>query len=114
MSKLDSLGMDHRVDGYGATRHFGHAVWPRVRRDRGWERIAGRSASQPLAMSAILLSAAAAVRRYTAGCPSGQRERSVKPSAQPTLVRTQHLPHPAKTARWLRILGYAGRFFAVP
>jgi hypothetical protein len=27
-----------------------------------------------------------------AGCPSGQRERSVKPSAQPTLVRIQHLP----------------------
>ena len=26
-------------------------------------------------------------------------ERSVKPSAQPTLVRTQHLPPPAKTAR---------------
>src|ERR1700678_1661856 len=43
-------------------------------------------------MSAILLSATAAVRRCTAGCPSGQRERSVKPSAQPTLVRTQHLP----------------------
>src|SRR6266568_8641101 len=36
--------------------------------------------------------------RLTAGCPSGQRERSVKPSAQPTLVRTQHLPPPAKTA----------------
>src|SRR5689334_4299338 len=35
--------------------------------------------------------------RHTAGCPSGQRERSVKPSAQPTLVRTQHLPLPAKT-----------------
>ena len=32
--------------------------------------------------------------RYPAGCPSGQRERSVKPSAQPTLVRTQHLPPP--------------------
>ena len=31
-------------------------------------------------------------RRCQAGCPSGQRERSVKPSAQPTLVRTQHLP----------------------
>src|SRR5215469_11668436 len=30
--------------------------------------------------------------RHMAGCPSGQRERSVKPSAQPTLVRTQHLP----------------------
>jgi hypothetical protein len=26
-------------------------------------------------------------------------ERAVKPSAQPTLVRTQHLPLPAKTAR---------------
>jgi hypothetical protein len=33
---------------------------------------------------------------------SGQRERSVKPSAQPTLVRTQHLPPPAETAPWLR------------
>ena len=29
-------------------------------------------------------------------------ERSVKPSADPTLVRTQHLPPPAKTAPWLR------------
>jgi hypothetical protein len=37
-------------------------------------------------------------------------ERSVKPSAQPTLVRTQHLPPPAKTARYLGYLGYAGRF----
>src|SRR5215468_4952414 len=36
--------------------------------------------------------------RLTAGCPSGQRERSVKPSAQPTLVRTQHLPHKRKQA----------------
>src|SRR5580692_9168050 len=45
--------------------------------------------------SAILHSARSAGRR-TAGCPSGQRERSVKPSAQPTLVRTQHLP-PAQT-----------------
>src|ERR1700728_4323666 len=65
--------------------------WPSARRYSG-RTAAGRSASQPLAMSAILLSAAAAVRRCTAGCPSGQRERSVKPSAQPTLVRTQHLP----------------------
>jgi hypothetical protein len=31
-----------------------------------------------------------------------QGERAVKPSAQPTLVRTQHLPHPAKTpASWM-------------
>jgi hypothetical protein len=36
--------------------------------------------------------------RQEAGCPSGQRERSVKPSAKPTLVRTQHLPPPAETA----------------
>ena len=39
--------------------------------------------------------------------------RSVKPSAQPTLVRTQHLPHPGKTARWLRKRGPAGRFLLV-
>ncbi len=52
--------------------------------------------------------------RQTAGCPSGQRERSVKPSAQPTLVRTQHLPPPAKTARSLRKRGPAGRFLLVP
>ena len=46
--------------------------------------------------------------RHTAGCPSGQRERSVKPSAQPTLVRTQHLPPPAETARELGIPGPRG------
>jgi hypothetical protein len=33
----------------------------------------------------------------------GTRIRPVKPSAQPTLVRTQHLPPPGKTARGLRI-----------
>ncbi len=42
-----------------------------------------------------------------------RQERSVKPSAQPTLVRTQHLPPPAKTARWLRKRGPAGRFLLV-
>src|SRR5580700_5085984 len=41
------------------------------------------------------------------------QERSVKPSAQPTLVRTQHLPHPGETARWLRKRGPAGRFLLV-
>jgi hypothetical protein len=40
-------------------------------------------------------------------------ERSVKPSAQPTLVRTQHLPHPGETARSLRKRGPAGRFLLV-
>src|SRR5271157_4724011 len=43
-----------------------------------------------------------------------RQERSVKPSAQPTLVRTQHLPPPAKTARSLRKRGPAGRFLLVP
>ena len=52
-------------------------------------------------------------------CRSGdmwrcRQERAVKPSAQPTLVRTQHLPPPAKTARWLRKRGPAGRFLLVP
>ena len=36
--------------------------------------------------------------RWSAACTSAGGERSVKPSAQPTLVRTQHLPPPAKTA----------------
>ena len=45
---------------------------------------------------------------------SGKQVRSVKPSAQPTLVRTQHLPPPAKTARSLRKRGPAGRFLLVP
>ena len=40
-------------------------------------------------------------------------ERSVKPSAQPALARTQPLPPPAKTARLLRILALAGRFLLV-
>jgi len=31
MSKLDSLGMVHRLDGYGADRHAGCALMPRRR-----------------------------------------------------------------------------------
>ena len=50
-----------------------------------------------------------------AGCPSGQRERTVNPSAQPTLVRIQHLPRApaergdrrragrAESPRWARV-----------
>jgi hypothetical protein len=40
--------------------------------------------------------------------------RSVKPSAKPTLVRTQHLPPPAKIARELGFPGLAGLLVAVP
>ena len=43
----------------------------------------------------------------------GWERNTVKPSAQPTLVRTQHLPPPAKTARSLRKRGPAGRFLLV-
>jgi hypothetical protein len=50
-------------------------------------------------------------RRRQAGCPSGQRERSVKPSASPTLVRTQHLPPPAQTTPDLLV---SGRGLIVP
>jgi hypothetical protein len=50
----------------------------------------------------------AQVRRHVT---RGGGRRSVKPSAQPTLVRTQHLPLPAETARWLRILVAGGPFF---
>src|SRR5271157_6148592 len=43
----------------------------------------------------------------------GWERNTVKPSAQPTLVRTQHLPPPAKTVRLLRKRGPAGRFLLV-
>ena len=49
----------------------------------------------------------------SAAISMGAEKRSVKPSAQPTLVRTQHLPPPAKTAPWLRKRGPAGRFLLV-
>jgi hypothetical protein len=42
-----------------------------------------------------------------------REDRSVKPSAQPTLVRTQHLPPPAKTARDRGILRPRGPSCAV-
>ena len=48
--------------------------------------------------------------RWSRHCGGG----SVKPSATPSVVRIHHLPHPAKTAPWLRFCGYAGRFFSVP
>ncbi len=47
--------------------------------------------------------------RRSAAISMGGNERSVKPSAQPTLVRTQHLPLPAETARCLRVRAGAGR-----
>src|SRR3954451_20389697 len=35
-------------------------------------------------------------RRVPAGCPSGQWERTVNPSALPSKVRILHLPHPGE------------------
>src|SRR5271165_6963385 len=98
MSKLDSLGMTHRLDGYGASRHLavhlavhlGCPRWPPA--DGG---VVGVATTRVVRYSSLCC----LTRRRPAGCPSGQRERSVKPSAQPTLVRTQHLPHAAKTPR---------------
>ena len=37
-----------------------------------------------------------------------------KPPAQPTLVRTRHLPPPAETARALYVCCVAGRFLLAP
>ena len=44
----------------------------------------------------------------------GYERNAVQPSAQPTSVRTQHLPLPAETARGLGIPGLAGRLAVVP
>src|ERR1017187_7407266 len=52
--------------------------------------------------------------RRSGGMLTDQDERSVKPSAKPSLVRTQHLPHPGETAPYLPIFVLAGRFFSVP
>ena len=57
--------------------------------------------------------AAAAWSRRRPRAGRRRSERAVKPSAQPTLVRTQHLPHPGETARSLRKRGPAGRFLLV-
>src|SRR4029077_12442672 len=38
MSKLDSLGMTHRLDGYGACRHIGWPRWPTADGRGGWRR----------------------------------------------------------------------------
>ena len=85
------------------------SVMPRLQARRGRRGPSCRTRhvrGQPLnrypayrAVSSCAILAMPPALRHTAGCPSGQRERSVKPSAQPTLVRTQHLPPPAKTAR---------------
>src|SRR5215813_223279 len=106
MSKEDSCAATApRLDATRAERHAERVMtWARARDGNPltvWSRC-GLSFWMPPAL------------RHTAGCPSGQRERSVKPSAQPTLVRTQHLPPPAEMARLLRILALAGRFFPVP
>src|SRR5580704_11949203 len=44
----------------------------------------------------------------------GRDRLTVKPSAKPTLVRTQHLPLPAETARELGLPGLAGLLAPVP
>jgi hypothetical protein len=46
--------------------------------------------------------------------PIGRDRLTVKPSAKPTLVRTQHLPPPAKIARELGFPGLAGLLVVVP
>ena len=107
MSKEDSCDATApRLDGPAAGRHA--------------ERAGGRSNSaDPKLASVYRLAASWAILAMppgadgTAGCPSGQRERSVKPSAKPTMVRTHHLPPPAKTVRTLRKRGPAGRFLLV-
>jgi hypothetical protein len=49
--------------------------------------------------------------RWSARLTWVEGERSVKPSAQPTLVRTQHLPPPAETAPLLRKRARPAVFF---
>src|SRR5215475_13206902 len=93
MSKLDSLGMIHRLDGDGAGRHAGCARMPR-------RRYGCRMANVATGRVVRYSSLCCPTRRHLAGCPSGQRERSVKPSAKPTQVRTLDLPPVKSAAQW--------------
>ena len=105
-------------------------VWPEcawaevlpagLRRSGGWRtmsvavRAIGRLDARAHGHIADSVGAADAERRRLrrSGAIWCEQERNtVKPSAQPTLVRTQHLPPPAKTARSLRKRGPAGRSF---
>ena len=52
-----------------------------------------------------------AVKRQVSGLLCGEGGPSVKPSAKPTLVRTQHLPPPAEIACELGFPGLAGCCF---
>ena len=76
---------------------------------RGYAPSSRRPTSAPCIPVRHVRHSAAASRRPTSGQvprrPSGQRERSVKPPAQPTLVRTQHLPPARHTASDLQRQG---------
>jgi hypothetical protein len=71
---------------------------------RHWDRLGGGTGCRV---------ARSAVWRHPKRTDTPDNERPVKPSAQPTLVRTQHLPLPAETARGLGILGLTGRLAGV-
>ena len=96
MSNEDSDATDPRLDGGNLTGAAGALAGERGGADRAgpWP---GSACCRRLRVP-LSFTVPSDVRRREAGCPSGQRERSVKPSAKPTLVRTQHLPPPAKTA----------------
>jgi hypothetical protein len=77
---------------------------PWLRGSRGARTCSGRRRPQTCLAARI---------RWSARLTRVEGERPVKPSAQPTLVRTQHLPLPAKTASVLRKRDPAGRFLLV-
>jgi hypothetical protein len=91
--QLDLMGHDPKPASRwpGTLRDYGRHK-DRVRYSRGENRENGRSVAIPM----------------------GRDWLTVKPSAKPTLVRTQHLPPPAETARELGIPGLAGLLCLVP
>ena len=89
----DRLGMERVA--VGVTAPTGPSVARRVPVRGARELVVGLEVREQAARDRTSQHISAGQRRLT----RIEGERSVKPSAQPTLVRTQHLPPPAKTAR---------------
>src|SRR6202034_2479457 len=89
-SSLDTMSKEESCDATAPRLDVPDGARHAERADRAPDDAAERAGRVTVMPCLGLFLRCCPARQCTAGCPSGQRERSVKPSAQPTLVRTQH------------------------